>query len=155
MDASFEVIEGGITAPRGFRAAGIACGIKANGKPDLAVVASDVPAAAAAVFTTNQAQAAPIVLSRRNLEQSGGIASAIVVNSGCANACTGDDGMRDARAMVDLTATELAVRPSTVLVASTGVIGVKLPMAGRRARHHATPWAHCRRRAAPPRRAPS
>ena len=91
-----QIVAGGVTAPAGFRAAGVACGIKANGKPDLALVVSDAPASAAAVFTTNVAQAAPILVSRQHLASSGGRAAAIVVNSGCANACTGPDGLRDA-----------------------------------------------------------
>jgi len=81
------------------------------------------------VFTTNLAQAAPILVSRERLAASGGHAAAIVVNSGCANACTGVDGMTHANAMADLTAATLGVDPSAVLVASTGVIGVKLDMA--------------------------
>jgi glutamate N-acetyltransferase / amino-acid N-acetyltransferase len=121
-------IDGGITAPRGFQAAGVACGIKPSGAPDLTLVAADRPVSAAAVFTTNLAQAAPVLVSRQRLADSGGHAVAIVVNSGCANACTGADGMAHANAMADLTAAALGVDPSTVLVASTGVIGVKLPM---------------------------
>jgi glutamate N-acetyltransferase/amino-acid N-acetyltransferase len=124
----YERIDGGVTAPAGFRAAGIACGIKANGRPDLAVIVSDEPAAAAAVFTTNLAQAAPVLVSRSHMTISAGRASAIVVNSGCANACTGADGMADAATMAELTARALAIDPPAVLVASTGVIGVKLPM---------------------------
>ncbi len=119
----------GVTAPRGFRAAGVACGIKANGSPDLALVVSDCPAAAAAVFTTNVAQAAPIVVSKRHLEQTGGEAMAVVINSGCANACTGADGLAHAREMAERTATAVGCAPDAVLVASTGVIGVKLPIA--------------------------
>ena len=122
-------IDGGITAARGFTAAGVACGIKASGKRDLTLVATGRPVPAAAVFTTNLAQAAPILVSRERLAASGGHAAAIVVNSGCANACTGVDGMTHANAMADLTAATLGVDPSAVLVASTGVIGVKLDMA--------------------------
>jgi glutamate N-acetyltransferase / amino-acid N-acetyltransferase len=124
----YEKIDGGVTAPAGFRASGVACGIKANGRPDLAVIASDAPASAAAVFTTNLAQAAPVLVSRGHMQRSGGRISAVVVNSGCANACTGDDGMADAAAMTELTAGALGIAPDDVLVASTGVIGVKLPM---------------------------
>jgi glutamate N-acetyltransferase/amino-acid N-acetyltransferase len=120
--------EPGVTAPQGFRAAGVACGIKKAGL-DLALIVSDAPASAAAVFTTNRAQAAPILVSRRQLEASAGRAAAIVVNSGCANACTGPDGMAHAVAMADDTAAALACERSDVLVASTGVIGVKLDMA--------------------------
>jgi glutamate N-acetyltransferase/amino-acid N-acetyltransferase len=121
-------VDGGITAARGFRAAGVACGIKASGNRDLTLVAADRAVSAAAVFTTNLAQAAPILVSRERLAASGGHAAAVVVNSGCANACTGADGMIHANAMADLTAATLGVDPSVVLVASTGVIGVKLEM---------------------------
>ena len=122
-------VAGGITAPRGFRATGIACGIKANGRPDLALIASSRPVSAAAIFTLNQAKAAPVLLSQRHLHSSGGMAQAIVTNSGCANACTGPQGVADAEEMAALTARELGCSPSSVLVASTGVIGVNLRMA--------------------------
>ena len=89
------------------------CGIKANGL-DLAVIASDRPASVAAVFTTNLAQAAPILVSKQHLAAGGGKASAIVVNSGCANACTGEDGMEHAAAMAALTALALVMRPVSV-----------------------------------------
>ena len=121
-------LEGGVTAPRGFRAAGLHCGIKANGKHDLALVVSDTAASAAAVFTTNQAQAAPVLVSKAHLAASHGQARAVVSNSGCANACTGPQGMADAAEMAALTATALGVAPHDVLVASTGVIGVNLKM---------------------------
>ncbi len=122
------VVEGGITAPRGFRAAGIACGIKAGGRPDLSVVAVDRLATAAAIFTTNQAKAAPVLVSQDHLAASSGHAWAVVTNSGCANACTGARGLADAREMAGLTAAGLGCVPSEVLVASTGVIGVNLDM---------------------------
>jgi glutamate N-acetyltransferase/amino-acid N-acetyltransferase len=122
-----DAAEPGITAPHGFRAAGVSCGIKAKGL-DLALIVSDAPASAAAVFTTNLAQAAPILVSRRQLEASAGRAAAIVVNSGCANACTGPDGLEHAVAMAEETAAALKCERSSVLVASTGVIGVKLDM---------------------------
>lgn len=125
--ATFTPLEGSVAAPKGFRAAGVHCGIKARGL-DLALIVSDVPASAAAVFTTNLAQAAPILVSRAQLATSGGRASAIVVNSGCANACTGADGMAHAEAMARGTARALDCDPAGVLVASTGVIGVKLDM---------------------------
>jgi glutamate N-acetyltransferase/amino-acid N-acetyltransferase len=118
----------GVTAPRGFRASGISAGIKANGNPDLAVIVSDTPAAAAAVFTINKAQAAPVLVSRDHLSRSGGAARAIVVNSGCANACTGDEGLQAAKAMAVETARLVGCAPEDVLVASTGVIGVALPL---------------------------
>ncbi|CAN5795206.1 bifunctional glutamate N-acetyltransferase/amino-acid acetyltransferase ArgJ [soil metagenome] len=121
----YNTIDGSVTAPKGFRAAGVACGIKAKGL-DLAVIASDVPASVAAVFTTNLAQAAPILVSRDHLVFGGGTARAIVVNSGCANACTGDDGLTHANAMAQLTASALGCDVNGVFVSSTGVIGVKL-----------------------------
>ena len=115
-------VDGGITAPRGFRAAGVRCGIKAKGL-DLALIVSDTRAAAAGVFTVNRAQAAPVIVSRRQLAASSGHATAVVVNSGCANACTGTDGMEHAEAMAARTATAVGCGMSDVLVASTGVIG--------------------------------
>ena len=121
-------IEGGVTAPAGFRASGLHCGIKANGKPDLSLIVSDTLAAAAGVFTTNLAKAAPIYLCQDHLAASAGRAEAIVTNSGCANACTGPQGTADAREMAQLTSTALGCRDHHVLVASTGVIGVNLKM---------------------------
>jgi glutamate N-acetyltransferase/amino-acid N-acetyltransferase len=114
-----------VTAPRGFRAGAAACGIKATGL-DLAVRAAERPAVAAAVFTTNRAQAAPVLVSREHLAS--GRARAIVANAGCANAATGEPGLADAREMAAVAAQDLGCRPEEVLVASTGVIGVRLPM---------------------------
>ena len=121
-------IQGSIGAPQGFRAAGVACGIKKSGAPDLALIVYDGDASAAAVVTTNRAQAAPVLVSHEHLAKSGGHARAVVVNSGCANACTGSDGLAHARAMADLAAREVGCSSPEVLVASTGVIGVKLDM---------------------------
>ena len=118
-------IPGGVTAPRGFLAAGVHCGIKPAAL-DLAVVAADRSASAAALFTTNLVKAAPVLLSRAHLEASGGIARAVVINSGCANACTGEHGARVARTTATHAAALLGVLPEQVLVASTGVIGVAL-----------------------------
>jgi glutamate N-acetyltransferase / amino-acid N-acetyltransferase len=131
--------EGGVTTPAGFRAAGVACGIKKAPPPpappplDLALVAADEPVPAAALFTTNRAVAAPVVVSREHLERSGGRARAVVVNSGCANACTGAAGLDVARDMGRAAAGALACAPEHVLVASTGVIGVALDAARVRA----------------------
>lgn len=133
MSTAITPIEGGVTAPLGFRATGLHCGIKASGKPDLALLVSDVPAAAAAVFTTNLAQAAPVLVSKEHLAASGGRAIAVITNSGCANACTGPQGLADAREMTVLTARAIGCDPRDVLVASTGVIGVNLKMAALRA----------------------
>jgi glutamate N-acetyltransferase/amino-acid N-acetyltransferase len=128
MTAPLSLIPGGVATPLGFRAAGISAGIKASGNPDLALLVADAPAQVAAVFTTNKVIAAPVVVSREHLARSGGTVRAIVVNSGCANACTGDAGMRDAREMTAETARLVGCPVEQVLVASTGVIGVGLPM---------------------------
>jgi glutamate N-acetyltransferase/amino-acid N-acetyltransferase len=120
---------GGVTAPKGFSAAGLHCGIKAKaGALDLGVLAADSAVPAAAIFTTNLAQAAPVAVSKRHLAATDGRVRAIVVNSGCANACTGTVGISDARQMAAETATRLGCTPEQVLVASTGVIGVNLKM---------------------------
>jgi glutamate N-acetyltransferase / amino-acid N-acetyltransferase len=119
---------GGIATAKGFRAAGISAGIKATKKLDLALIVSDTPAAAAAMFTQNKVQAAPVLVCKEHLQKSGGVVRAIVVNSGCANACTGDRGMADAHAMAAETARLVGCPVEQVLVASTGVIGVNLPM---------------------------
>jgi glutamate N-acetyltransferase/amino-acid N-acetyltransferase len=128
MPSTIEAIEGGVTAPAGFRAAGVAAGIKARGGLDLALVVSEGPATVAGVFTTNRAQAAPVIVSREHLDRSGGVGRAVVVNSGCANACTGDAGVEVARGMAGETARLIGCRPDEVLVASTGVIGVHLSL---------------------------
>ena len=125
-EAAFTEITGAVTAPTGFRASGVACGIKKNGKPDLALILSDTPAASAAVFTLNKAQAAPVLVSKERLAASGGRSRVVVINSGCANACTGPEGVRTAELMADAAAGAAFVDPSEVLVASTGVIGVAL-----------------------------
>ena len=118
---------GGVTTPRGFRAAGVHAGIKARGL-DLALIVSDRSATVAAVFTTNRAQAAPVLVSIAHLSHSGGVAQAVVVNSGCANACTGEAGMDVARGMAEATARLVGCPSERVLVASTGVIGVALSL---------------------------
>lgn len=110
----------------GFRFAGIACGIKATGAADLALIVSDRPASAAGLFTTNLVQAAPVAVSRKRVAS--GLARAIVVNSGNANAATGARGTADALAATRCVAGALGVRDSQVLVCSTGVIGRPLPM---------------------------
>ena len=120
----------GVTAPSGFVAAGLACGIKVSGDPDLTLVATDDgrPVAAAAVFTTNKATAAPVNVTRAHLAATAGRATAVVVNSGCANAATGATGDADAERMCELVAAGLGCDPSEVLVCSTGLIGYYLPM---------------------------
>jgi glutamate N-acetyltransferase/amino-acid N-acetyltransferase len=127
MAGTVSTIPGGVATARGFRAAGVSAGIKASGGLDLALIVSEAPAQAAAVFTTNKATAAPVIVSREHLARSGGTARAIVVNSGCANACTGADGVEVARATTAETARLVGCPHEQVLVASTGVIGVGLP----------------------------
>ena len=121
--------DGGVTAPRGFRSAAVHCGIKAvAGALDLTVLAADASSPAAGIFTTNLAKAAPVLLSMRHLDRTHGLARAIVVNSGCANACTGVQGMADAERMAVEVAASLGCAQDEVLVASTGVISVNLKM---------------------------
>jgi glutamate N-acetyltransferase/amino-acid N-acetyltransferase len=116
----------GACFPKGFAAGVAACGMKRSGKADLALLVSDRPAAAAGVFTTNRVVAAPVTVSRAQVQT--GTAQAVVTNSGCANACTGSAGREDAWTMVRETASALGIAPSRVLVASTGVIGRPLPI---------------------------
>ena len=117
----------GVTAPKGFSAAATWAGIKASGKPDMAVVVNEGPKnAAAAVFTRNKVFAAPVKVSREVIR--GGAISAVVFNSGNANACTGAQGVEDAKAMQQLTAEGIGVDASQIAVCSTGIIGDLLPM---------------------------
>lgn len=112
--------------PRGFRFAATACGLKKTGALDLAILSSDVSASAAAVFTQNLVAAAPVVLSKKHLELSGGRMRAVVVNAGNANCATGAQGEAASRRTVEETARRLSVEPKEVFVCSTGVIGVQL-----------------------------
>jgi glutamate N-acetyltransferase/amino-acid N-acetyltransferase len=116
----------GVNFPRGFRSAGVYCGIKKPGLLDLALIVSETEASVAGMFTTNRACAAPVVWSKQAV--AGGRARAIVANSGNANCLTGEQGMRDAQRMAELVAKRLECPPTQVVVASTGVIGVPLPM---------------------------
>lgn len=134
--ASFKVIEGSVTAPQGFLAAGVFCDIKRLGtgkgsqkgaKRDLALIYSKAPAAVAGMFTTSQVCAAPVKVSAERAAKLRG--QAIVVNSGNANACTGKQGLKDADAMTQVAAKELGLTAEDVLVCSTGRIGLPLPMA--------------------------
>jgi glutamate N-acetyltransferase/amino-acid N-acetyltransferase len=120
-----------ITSPDGFVAAGVAAGIKASGALDLALLATDDgrPVPTAATFTQNLACAAPVQVSREHMAANGGRATAVVVSSGNANAATGDRGRGDAAAMCRLAADGLGVAEDQVLVCSTGLIGIPLPMA--------------------------
>jgi glutamate N-acetyltransferase/amino-acid N-acetyltransferase len=116
----------GVNFPRGFRSAGVYCGIKKPGLLDLALIVSETESSVAGMFTTNRACAAPVVWSKQAV--AGGRARAIVANSGNANCLTGEQGMRDAQRMAELVAKRLECPPTQVVVASTGVIGVPLPM---------------------------
>ena len=122
---NFKIFDGGITSPEGFKASGLNIGLKKN-KKDMALIASDVLAKGAGVFTKNKACAAPVLLCKENII--GSKIQAIIINSNNANACTGQEGYEDAVAMAEVTAGELNISPKNVLVASTGVIGVPLPM---------------------------
>jgi glutamate N-acetyltransferase/amino-acid N-acetyltransferase len=124
---NFKIIKNGVTAPLGFKAAGISCGIKKGKKNDLALVYSDVAALASGMFATNKFKAAPVIVDLKHLQKSKTF-RAIVVNSGGANACTGAKGIKDAEEMASLTAKSLKIDKEQVFVASTGVIGKTLPM---------------------------
>ena len=124
--SSFKFIEGGVTSAKGFRAAGVPAEIKYKGRNDVALIVADEPCAAAAVFTTNKVAAAPVLYDREIVKK--GRIQAILANSGCANACTGEEGLKDAQLSAMVTAGELGIDPKLVLVASTGVIGRRLPM---------------------------
>lgn len=121
-----KTIDGGVCSAKGFKAAAAAAAIKYAGRDDVALVVADAPCAAAAMFTTNKVAAAPVVYDR-SVVKSGRI-QAILANSGCANACTGEAGLKDAEFSALVTAGELGIDPSLVLVASTGVIGRRLPV---------------------------
>jgi glutamate N-acetyltransferase/amino-acid N-acetyltransferase len=124
----FEKIQGGVTAPRGFRAAAVACGIKNPKKLrlDLALITSDTPAVTDAMFTTNAVRAGCVRVSSQHVRK--GNCQAIIANSGNANACTGIRGIDDAKAMTKATAAELGISMRKVLVCSTGIIGMPLPV---------------------------
>src|SRR5688500_15739785 len=135
MKLKFTELPGSIVAPRGYVASGVFCDIKRIGtgkgsnkgrKRDLALIVSEVPATVAGMFTTNQVCAAPVKVCAERVRK--GVAHAIVVNSGNANACTGEQGLRDARAMTALVAKQFSLREEHVLVGSTGRIGVTMPM---------------------------
>jgi len=121
------VNDGSSTTPLGFKAGALAAGIKASGRPDLGIWASDAPCVAVATFTQNAFAAAPVIVSRERLNASPR-AQAVVFNAGNANACNAEQGLRDAREMADLAAGKLGISPDLVLVASTGIIGVPMPM---------------------------
>ncbi len=116
----------GVTYPRGFRAAGAACGLKKNGNPDVALVVADVPCATAGIFTRNVVKGHSLQLTQKHVAL--GAARAVAINSGCANACLGAEGDADALAMAQVTAAAAGCLPQEVLTGSTGVIGVRLDM---------------------------
>ena len=115
-----------MTSPQGFLAGATEAAVKYKGRLDLGILYSEKPCASAAVFTGNKVKAAPILVSMKNMEK--GKVRAVVVNSGCANACTGDKGLKDANEMAGFAAAKLGIPRSQVIVASTGVIGVNLPV---------------------------
>jgi len=117
-----------LTSVKGLRASGVRAGIKASGNPDVALLVSDAPMTCAGLFTQNHFAAPPVLLSRRHLASTAGLVRAIVINSGNANACTGVQGERDALEMCQRVAAAVGCPVEQVLVCSTGVIGVKLPM---------------------------
>lgn len=121
-----KMINGGVTTPKGFMAAGVAAGIRKKERPDMAIVYSQVPAQAAAVYTLNKFKAAPLKVTEQNITD--GQAQAFVINSGIANAGMGQVGMEQAQQMSDWTAEALSIDKTDVIVASTGVIGMPLPM---------------------------
>lgn len=126
---TFETIEGGVCAAKGFKASGVYCAIKENPtkKNDIAMVVSDVMCNAAGVYTQNKVKGAPVIVTKKNLEKSGGKAKAVIVNSKNANTCNAD-GEEKAMKMCSLTADALGIKPEEVIVASTGVIGQILPI---------------------------
>jgi glutamate N-acetyltransferase/amino-acid N-acetyltransferase len=135
MKSKFKLVEGAIVAPKGFKAAGVFCDIKRLGtgkgsnkgnKRDLALIVSDTPATVAGMFTTNQICAAPVKVCVERMKR--GTAQAVVINSGNANACTGKQGLADAREMVGFTERALILPKGSALVGSTGRIGVTMPM---------------------------
>jgi len=121
-----DIKQGTVTSPQGFLAGAVEAAIKYKGRLDLGLLYSEAPAVSAAVFTRSKVKAAPIILSMKNNEK--GRARAVVVNSGCANACTGDRGLQDAAEMAALAAKKLGIRADQVMVASTGVIGNVMPI---------------------------
>ncbi|MFZ9318538.1 MAG: bifunctional glutamate N-acetyltransferase/amino-acid acetyltransferase ArgJ [Vulcanococcus sp.] len=128
MPHSWQSIPGGITAPAGFQAAGITAGLKASGKPDLSLLLAPEGAVCAGTFTTSLVRAACVDLCAERLQASGGRARAVLTNSGQANACTGDRGLIDSQRATQAMADRLGLAAEEVLICSTGVIGVPIPM---------------------------
>ncbi|MBI3602470.1 MAG: bifunctional glutamate N-acetyltransferase/amino-acid acetyltransferase ArgJ [Candidatus Omnitrophica bacterium] len=120
-----KVIKGGVTTPQGFKANGLSAGIKRSGKPDLGLIFSPVPAVTAGVFTKNSIKAAPLIVSMKHIQK--GIGQAVLVNSGNANCYTGEFGLKYAQGSTQLVAKFLNIKPTDVMVTSTGIIGKQLP----------------------------
>lgn len=125
--AEWQEIEGGVTAPKGYRAAGMTAGLKPSGLPDLALIVSDVEAIAAGVFTTSQVRAACVDYCRQQLREKAS-AQAILCNAGQANAATGAQGWAAVQEKTQMVAQSLGISPQSVLIASTGVIGKQIPL---------------------------
>ena len=128
MASSWRPIQGGVTAPNGFQAAGIVAGLKPSGKPDLALLLAPEAAVCAGTFTTSVVRAACVDLCCDRLVSTGGQARAVLINSGQANACTGDRGLVDSQRATQVLADQLGLDAESVLICSTGVIGVPIPM---------------------------
>ena len=128
LPAPWRLIDGGVTAPQGFRAAGITAGLKPSGNPDLSLLLAPEGAVCAGTFTTSLVRAACVDLCTERLRASGGQARAVLTNSGQANACTGERGLADSLTATAELAQRLGLDPSEVLICSTGVIGVPIPM---------------------------
>ena len=128
MHSSWKPVSGGVTAPQGFRAAGLAVGLKPSGKPDLALLLAPEGAVCGGAFTTSVVRAACVDLCSERLESSGGRVRAALINSGQANACTGDRGLIDSHRATQVLADRLGLSSDQVLICSTGVIGVPIPM---------------------------
>ena len=128
MQSPWQLVSGGVTAPQGFAASGIAAGLKPSGKPDLALLLAPEGAACAGAFTTSVVRAACVDLCVERLESTGGRARAVLINSGQANACTGDRGLIDSQRATQALADQLGVEADAMLICSTGVIGVPIPM---------------------------
>src|SRR5690606_2302368 len=128
MDFPFSRIKGGVGAPQGFLTSAVGCGIKnpAADRLDLALIYTEKPCASAGTFTTNRVKAAPVRVSQAHLRK--GDLRAVIANSGNANACTGVQGITDAKAMCDAVAKPLGLKRTEIGVASTGVIGLPMPM---------------------------
>jgi len=120
------IIPGGVTAPKGFKATGVSCGLKDNQNKDLAIICSDDIAVSAGVFTKNKVKGHSLQLTMEHIEK--GYAKAVVINSGNANACVGEDGFKNAKEIAELSGSLLDCEAENILVGSTGVIGVPLNM---------------------------